>query len=495
MYLRGNLFTQAIAEARAALAEDPTRMDLQVVLARALNLAGLKVEAVELAKKMLDSLPFCMESHRILIANTALISVDEAAASRKKLVELDPYYEFISASIPTIEQVPDNSVLIEKLEWREEEKGFYEARYPEAEASNTPSPEAIQFEEPINPILSEDSSMNVEQESIATFEKDEIPSPENFLIEELPSEEATPESSIEPDNIMPEWMSSAGWQTGKSEEPITAPFESSTEESEEIAPAELPDWLKSMAPIEEKSAGTGKIEPLQETPDETFDFLEPGSLDEPLITASEESEIPDWLKSVASTDKIPADMSEEETTQEIPPTETKTPIHELVSEQENIEKSPNDELPDWLRAALEDEESLDVTQKTPSSIPPETIPGWIQETVTDSAATSSSETLSSSETEQEPITEPLNLELTQPTASEPASGEGEFHPVTETNETIFSSEAQGESIDQLFRRELEASEEDIPAFHEPVEPITEEEPIIFENVEETQENVTGNMLD
>jgi cytochrome c-type biogenesis protein CcmH/NrfG len=493
MYLRGNLFTQAIAEARAALAEDPTRMDLQVVLARALNLAGLKAEAVELAKKMLDSLPFCMESHRILIANNALINVDEATASRKKLVELDPYYEFVSASISTIEQVPDNSILIEKLEWREEEKGFYEQRYPEAETAYTPSPEGApeQFEEPVSPIFTEDSFMNAEQEPAITIEGNEIPSPESPLIEELPSEGTTPESSIEPDNIMPEWMSSVGWQTGKSEESAPAPFESSAEEAEEITPAELPDWLKSMAPIEEKFPDIKKIEPLQETPEETFDFLEPVSLDEPIISASEESELPDWLNSITSAEENPGELSEEETTQEIPVTEAKTPIQELTPEQENIEKSSNDGLPDWLRTALEDEESLDVTQKTPASQPQETTPGWIQETT----SASTSDALPSSEIEQEPITEPLKPELTQPAATEPVSGEVEFHSEEESNETPFATEVQGESIDQLFRRELEASEEDIPAFHEPVEPIAEEEPLFFENTEETQENITGNVLD
>jgi cytochrome c-type biogenesis protein CcmH/NrfG len=498
MYMRGNLFTQAIAEARAALAEDPTRMDLQVILARALNLAGLKAEAVELAKKILDSLPFCMESHRILIANTALISVDEAAASRKKLVELDPYYEFISASIPTIEQVPDNSVLIEKLEWREEEKGFYEQRYPEVETSYTSSSEAtpVQFEEPINPVFTEDSFMSAEQEPLATIKKEEIPSSENFLPNELPSEEATPESSIEPDNIMPEWMSSAGWQTGKSdEEPAPSPFESTPEEAEEIAPAELPDWLKSMAPIEEKSPDSRKIEPLQETPEETFDFLASGSLDEPLITASEESELPDWLNSITSAEEIPAELSKEETTQEIPATEEKAPFQELSPEQESIEKSPNDELPEWLRAALEDEDSLDVTQKTPSAKPPEITPGWVQETAMEATVASTSDTLPSSEIEQEPITEPLIPESAQPTTSEPISGEIEFHPEIETNETPFTPEAQGESIDQLFRRELEASEDDIPAFHEPIEPVAEEEPLFFKNLEETEENVTGSVLD
>ncbi|MEN6436610.1 MAG: tetratricopeptide repeat protein, partial [Anaerolineaceae bacterium] len=305
MYLRGNLFTQAIAEARAALAEDPTRMDLQVVLARALNLAGLKAEAVELAKKMLISLPFCMESHRILIANTALISVDETAASRKKLIELDPYYEFISANIPTIEQIPDNSVLIEKLDWQEEENGFFESRYPEPETVYTP-PQEISSTEVVDntiPEFTEDSFMNLEKETTSTIESGEPIAQDNTFPEGISLDEKTFEESLEPDNIMPEWMSSAGWQPGKSEETEAAgPFDSSSEEFEEIAPAELPDWLKSMAPVEEKTPDITHNEPAHEPSVSDFDFLTPESVEtmgEPFIASSEEKDLPDWLKSMA----------------------------------------------------------------------------------------------------------------------------------------------------------------------------------------------------
>ncbi len=96
MYLRGNLYTQAIAEARAALKEDQTRLDLQVVLARAYHLAGMKAEAVEIANQMLASLPYCLEAHRVITANPKLVSNEEVSASHKTLLELDPYYEFIS---------------------------------------------------------------------------------------------------------------------------------------------------------------------------------------------------------------------------------------------------------------------------------------------------------------------------------------------------------------------------------------------------------------
>src|SRR3990170_5858683 len=47
MYAKGQLYDQAIAELRAALAEDPARPDLQVLLARMYAKAGKKLAAAE----------------------------------------------------------------------------------------------------------------------------------------------------------------------------------------------------------------------------------------------------------------------------------------------------------------------------------------------------------------------------------------------------------------------------------------------------------------
>lgn len=51
MYARGELYPQAIAEARAALAEDPNRFDLEVILARMYYLSGQKVAATEVCTR------------------------------------------------------------------------------------------------------------------------------------------------------------------------------------------------------------------------------------------------------------------------------------------------------------------------------------------------------------------------------------------------------------------------------------------------------------
>ena len=66
MYLKGELYAQALAELRAGLHEDPKRYDLQVVLAQAYYLAGQRVDAAEASSTLLKSLPFCLEANKIL---------------------------------------------------------------------------------------------------------------------------------------------------------------------------------------------------------------------------------------------------------------------------------------------------------------------------------------------------------------------------------------------------------------------------------------------
>ena len=66
MYARGELYPQAIAETRAALADDPQRFDLRVLLARLYNLSGQKFDATEVCSKLISKLPFCYGSQPAL---------------------------------------------------------------------------------------------------------------------------------------------------------------------------------------------------------------------------------------------------------------------------------------------------------------------------------------------------------------------------------------------------------------------------------------------
>ena len=66
MYVRGDLYHQAIAEARIAISEEPQRADIQILLAKMCYLAGQRVEATNICNNLLTKYPYCFEANQIL---------------------------------------------------------------------------------------------------------------------------------------------------------------------------------------------------------------------------------------------------------------------------------------------------------------------------------------------------------------------------------------------------------------------------------------------
>ncbi|MEK7326811.1 MAG: tetratricopeptide repeat protein [Chloroflexota bacterium] len=92
LYERGDHYPQAIAELQTALADEPERLDLKVLMAQTLWRARKRAEAAETSAKLLEVLPFCREANRILA--TIWQETGRSAEShlyRKKLEALDPY--------------------------------------------------------------------------------------------------------------------------------------------------------------------------------------------------------------------------------------------------------------------------------------------------------------------------------------------------------------------------------------------------------------------
>ncbi len=317
MYLKGELYPQAIAELRAGLQEDPGRHDLQVVLAQAYNRAGQRADAVEASAQLLKSLPYCLEANRIL-ANILMQSgrAEEARVYANRWESLDPYAAQINPASPTPDKVPDSAVLLEKLEWR-----------PGAQFAGLPGqPEWA-------------SSLGIELGAAAAEES--IP---DWLAGEPIGERAAPSEAVKPfveppaavepaaapevvageaADVIPDWMKEAGWSApGESgEEGGYLPLEESPVE-EELAPGEMPDWLKSIAPVETAPAplpispagaedltgeetSVGMHPWLEETPpgptDSVAVWLEsqapPPDVEAELeLEATEPTTIPDWLQ-------------------------------------------------------------------------------------------------------------------------------------------------------------------------------------------------------
>ena len=119
MYAKGELYPQAIAELRAALAETPDRLDLRLLLARNFMRMGQRVEAADACNVLLRKLPYCLEANLIMadVLQNSERSAD-AVAYRRRVAALDPYQAHISALIPDASRVPDGTVTVERLGWQ-----------------------------------------------------------------------------------------------------------------------------------------------------------------------------------------------------------------------------------------------------------------------------------------------------------------------------------------------------------------------------------------
>ncbi len=359
MYTRGELYPQAIAETRAALVEDPQRLDLRVLLARLYYVSGMKNDAAEVCSDLLSKLPFCQEANRLLaeiLPNTN--RADEAVKFQQRIYALDPYVAFISPSAPTSEQVPDQAVMIEHTAW--DATGENE-RTPEwaqnigvtwEETKEENLPDWLNTLKPGATTAAQSSAEAIQEEPRA-----ETP--------ETPPESATPTSNIsEQEEVVPDWMKDAGWtkSDGETEETLASANiadASLQEEAAEILPAEIPDWLQSIAPEE----ATGDAEP--ERDDWLAAILPPGTskngsaLEQPLSFEPEEgealSDLPDWITDLDS-EKSPDALSEESSLPDwyIQEQEETAPVQSIeTGEAENHVETPEEvtpsEVPDWFK--------------------------------------------------------------------------------------------------------------------------------------------------
>ncbi len=320
MYSQGELFNQAIAEIRAVLAEDANRPDLQVMLARAYFRAGQRVEAAEMAANLLKKYTYCLDALRILVdVLPGTARAENTQVYRQRLGMLDPYSAFITGSAFSSDQVADTSINLERLEFKV------------GTPSTMPQPNWA-------------SSLGIK----LADEKRIEPAPD-WMTSSIPTEQ-TPSPALEPPESkpapvkeevsVPDWMSNVGWQesSGKTEDVIMQ------QSDEPLAKAEIPEWLKSMAPQDV----TGELEPGSK----------PDSQDTPTSTEEEDAE---WLSKLSA---ATANAKQE-------------PSQSL--------DSPHDDggLPDWLkeigdRASPGESESVTAQNEQPTL--DESIPEVIQST-------------------------------------------------------------------------------------------------------------------
>lgn len=317
MYSKGGLFDQAIAELRAAISEDPNRPDLQLLLAQMFYQTSQRVEAIDTCVNILKKIPYCLEANRILaISLPAAEGSDAVKNYRQIVIAMDPYFAFAAPDAISSDQVPENAVNIERLDYK---SGIQIGETPAQ--PNWATSLGIAMEKPAEENVP-DWLKSAEAPPPGSKGENVPPSVSPFIWDTQEVEKIITDTS-KPEDEIPDWMKDAGWQPA-SGEAVQAPEEIKPEEpiaevpaSEDLEKAEIPDWLSGIAPegalSEETPADQSRggdlstpwLEEHQPGPtDSIIQWLDekkpeppasPLSQEEHIAPTSEE-EMPEWLK-------------------------------------------------------------------------------------------------------------------------------------------------------------------------------------------------------
>jgi len=359
MYARGELYPQAIAEARAALAEDPNRIDLEVILARMYYLSGQKVAATEVCTRLVNKLPYCFEANRILAEILPTTSrAQDAEIYRQRVYAMDPYLAYLRPGMISSLEVPENTVTLDHLEWLPEQD--QEAQQPEW--TRTVGVAWLGKEEEALP----------DWYSALREEPSEITTP----VETPPEAETPAPPQIEPpteaESLIPDWMREAGWKLrgGETEESGEETLEEALPESE-IEPAEIPEWLQDIAPpMSEEPKAEESVTPEAEA---WFDHLlktattsEPSPLESELPSGGPEQNLESELEP-------PVEWPE---SSEAPPSISGLQESETQAALET--PSAEEAIPDWLAGIATPAPST--PEPTPEvAYEGEFVPAWLED--------------------------------------------------------------------------------------------------------------------
>jgi len=419
MYLRNGLYAQAVAELRSALADEPNRADLMVLLAKALYEEGQSVEAVGVAASLLKKLPYCMEANRLMaVVLEETGRKDDAERYWKRLYMLDPYEAFRTSVVTSAKEVPDEAVVLDRLVWTPDmalaDDGLAAPLASIAAEEDEALPSWFETSE------EESGEIPAEEAPVAEAESDE----EDLVAADLPEwlQELAPEDLVTDGAVSPdaedeldadidEEMAAllAGGTLG-----VAAEVSAAAVEEAPAAPADEDDalaWLEGLAArqgaAEEEllTAPEDRVETppawVEETAEEAAEEVAASAEAVETVSAEQtatsevaeaaEDALPEWLQEVAETgavaeadDDLPAWLQAEDVTAETAP---EPAAETLAAEVEETPAAPADEddALAWLeglaaRQGVAEEELLTAPEDRV-----ETPPAWVEETAEEAA--------------------------------------------------------------------------------------------------------------
>ncbi len=356
MYARGDLYQQAIAEARVGLAEQPDRVDLEVILARMYFLSGQKALATEASSRLVEKLPYCFEANKILaevLPNTS--RAEDADIYKQRIFALDPYLAYLPVGSESSADVPEESVMVEKFEGELEEEPGTQPDWAQVAGVQL---EQINEEENLPDWLTSVETQE-QQPEVTPAEEGAIEKDWGKIeIETKPEDIAPDEETKKPEEELPDWMQAAGWQTASGDATEEAPDEEQIDEIvEELTAneAEIPEWLQEIAPGEETESFAGKKEEPADGEDNAW-------LDSIFANAEQKADaIPDL--DLTSPEKAPDLTGSIESGVDLPDLAGE----EFAAKAEEAESPSADamEIPDWLTDMRSAEEPAEAGEGQP----------------------------------------------------------------------------------------------------------------------------------
>ncbi|MBI3174846.1 MAG: tetratricopeptide repeat protein [Chloroflexi bacterium] len=337
MYVQGELYPQAISEIKAVLGQEADRDDMKVLLGQAYFHAGQRADASDICQQLLKRYPYCLDANRIMVELLqSSDSVETTQVYRHRVGELDPYANFVQGSIFRSNEVSDAAINLERFEYAgaEVDQGTWRAAGIELSASD---------------------SRAVEPDWLTA----DYPS-----VVSTPMEQAPVAAEASGDHI-PDFLRDAGWTKSTGPEQPVSFDESSADEN--LAPANMPDWLKAMAPDEPAApvadtpaeaeewfkglaaagavAGAATAAAPQPVADENVpDWLK--GMDE--VQPVGDENIPDWLKGMDESQPVTPIAAAEEPMSATASNENIADWLKGLDESQPIVPTDNNDLPDWL---------------------------------------------------------------------------------------------------------------------------------------------------
>ena len=179
MYTRSDLFEQAIAEIRLGLHEKPGRIDFKLALADMLWKSDKNIDAVETCVDVISRLPYCWLANEIL--DKAFYELNPGETEnyyRARLIELNPYYQYMLPTNRDVADIPDIAVQIDNESIELPESGLFDwQEFLDKTWSALPAVEV----EPTNPPSSELNWTSIIDEAM----QEEAPNPTSAVLSEI----------------------------------------------------------------------------------------------------------------------------------------------------------------------------------------------------------------------------------------------------------------------------------------------------------------------